>query len=142
MNLRKTVVLATIVIVALLTLYGCGLFGVSIEQRIQDFESDLNDANRDDMYLNFHPTKTADYGPITGDGTVFDTAFPPADRNYSIIISDQSSTDNVIGIIDADGGGFGGPLEIYFKMAQDGLDWMIEELRLEDTPNPPIVIVQ
>jgi hypothetical protein len=141
MNLRKTIILVLIAIAMILALFGCGL-GVTIEQRVQFFESDLNDANRDDMYLNFHPTLTADYGAITGDGQVFDDAFDPIDRNYTITISDQSNPDNVVGIIVADGGGFGGPLEIYFKMAQDGLDWMIEELRLEDPPNPPIVIVQ
>ena len=135
----KTILLLAITVWMFLTLYGCDLLGVSIEQRIQYFESDLNDANRDDMYLNFHPTLTADYGAITGDGTVFDNAFPPADRNYTIIISDQSNTDNVVGIIDADSGGFGGPLEIYFKMAQDGTDWMIEELRLQGYFPSPIV---
>jgi hypothetical protein len=127
-----------ITVLALLVLHGCGL-GVSIEQRVQDFESDLNDANRDDTYLNFHPTLTADYATITGDGTVFDNAFPPADRNYSIVITDQSNPNNVIGSIDADGPGFVGPLDIYFKMAQDGFDWMIEELSLQGYVPSPIV---
>lgn len=139
MNLRRTIILAAIAVVVIFAFHGCGLLGVSIEQRVQYFESDLNDANRDDMYLNFHSTLTADYASITGDGTVFDDAFDPIDRNYTIVISDQSNPNNVIGIIDADGGGFGGPLEIYFKMAQDGLDWMIEELRLEGYIANPIV---
>jgi hypothetical protein len=138
MKLRKSILFTAIAILMLLVLHGCGL-GVSIEQRVQYFESDLNDFSRDDMYLNFHPTLTADYGAITGVGTVFDNAFPPSERNYTIIITDQSNPNNVTGSIDADGSGFVGPLGIYFKMAQDGTDWMIEELRLQGYIPSPIV---
>ena len=135
MNLRKTFILIAIAIAIIPAFYGYELTGVSIEERIQHFENDLNDADRDDAYLNFHPSRTADYGTITGDGQIFDDTFPPSERDYKITISDESNPNNIIGIIEADGVGFP-TVEIYFKMAQDGSDWMIEELRLQGVADP------
>jgi len=123
---------------------GCGLFGVTIAARIEAFESDLNEPDRSDVYLNFNPdtSRTEDYLAITGDGTVFDNAFPYEYHDYTITIDQETPNGDVVdvvAIIDAVDGGFAGPWELYLTMSQNGLDWMIEELSMESYVPSPIV---
>ena len=139
--------LAVLIVIAigLISMYiGCDLLGLTIAARIEAFESDLNELDRSDVYLNFHPdtTRTEDYLVITGDGTVFDNAFDYGYHDYTITIDQETPSGDivdVVAIIDAAGGGFAGPWELYLTMSQNGLDWMIEELSMESYVPSPIV---
>jgi hypothetical protein len=63
MKCCKLVFLIVIIVGLPAIFIGCGLLGITIGQRIEAFESDLNEPNRDDAYLNFHPdtSRTLDY---------------------------------------------------------------------------------
>jgi len=106
----------------------CDLLGISIEERIQSFEDDLNLLDRTYAYLNFHPTLTTDYDEIVDPNYRINVAFPNdlSHIPYTITIIDDSATSNVTGIINSTG--WGGDRNITFKMAMDGQDWMIEEI--------------
>lgn len=139
------VAVSIVIVIGLISIYvGCDLLGVTIAARIEAFESDLNELDRSDVYLNFHPdtTRTEDYPSIKGDGTLFNNAFPYIYADYTITIDQETPSGdvvNVVAIIDAAGGGFAGPWELYLTMSQDDLDWMIEELSMESYVPSPIV---
>lgn len=119
-------------LVLALAYIGCSLFGTSIEVRIDSFLTDLND-DRSNIYLNFHPTLSADYDAIKN-GTLPDwsTLFPTAGYTpYVITGLNTSDPTNVTGTIDESGLHGWGPKPIVFRMAKDGFDWMIEELDLD-----------
>ena len=64
---------------------------VSVTERIQSFEDDLNQADRSDVYLNFSATYTQDYNNYKDSGTV-DTDFPYDNTDpYVITVTDQGN---------------------------------------------------
>lgn len=99
MKARHLVVTLVAASLAAWALMSCSLTAVSIEDRISTFQSDLNTADRSDVYLNFHPTKTTQYDALKNPSVAgFDTEFPPpAGTNYSLSIYDQS--DPAAGVI-------------------------------------------
>jgi len=133
MKTRQLALLGILIAAAVLLPISCDLLGsVSIGDRIALFQSDLNTADRSAIYLNFHPDLTTHYNAIKGDPTIFDNTFEYVYAPYTITITDQSDPANVIAVIDADDPVWaGGPLDIWFKMAQKDKDWMIEEIVLE-----------
>jgi hypothetical protein len=127
----RWVLLAAVVVLAL---GGCSLVGISVEDRVAQFLEDLNSPDRSQIYLNFHPTLTADYGALQGGTLVaWDTVFPISGYvPYSIPDLDPSDPESVTGnISSANDAAWVGPKAIEFRMAQDGADWMIEELDLD-----------
>jgi hypothetical protein len=116
-----------------LTISGCDMLGVGVQDRVTMFLGDLNSSDRGDIYLNFHPTLTTDY-PAIQNGTYPDwsTLFPIGTYiPYSISNLDTSDPGNVTGDIDSVNGAWAGPKAIVFRMAQEGLDWMIQEMDLD-----------
>jgi hypothetical protein len=116
--------------VILIGLQACVLDKVSIEERIQLFEDDLNSGDRSGIYENFHPEKTADYNTIKASTTIFDdptSLFAIAKQDFSISITSTLAnfvTGTITSAVYTD-------QTITFIMALKGLnDWRIEELSL------------
>ena len=79
-------------------LVSCNMSGaVSIDQRISDFQADLNTSDRSNVYQDFHPTQTAEYNALknplpTGQGgSGFDTLFPVPTPTYSLSVINESN---------------------------------------------------
>jgi hypothetical protein len=129
----------------LLVLAGC-MFGMTLEQRIQKFEDDLNLAVRTGIiHLNFHPTMTTDY-PAIRDTDFFAIAFPPCgalDTPYEIVIVDSSNQSAVTATINSTAMGVSGPYDAIFSFALDGMNTMIVTLQVDfkDT-NGMVYVVQ
>jgi hypothetical protein len=81
------------------------------------------------IYLNFHPDLTGDYDEIQNETYPdWDLLFPTMNITYDIPDLITSDAWNVTGNIDSIYGAWAGPKPIVFRMAQDGADWMIQEL--------------
>ncbi len=115
---------------------GCSLFsgllGVSVTQRITQFQTDLNNADRTNIYLNFDSTKTTEYNAIK-DPKYWDTPYPvPAagDQKYAITITDDSDPSNVTATMagPASFSASGSALSAVFVMSQEGFDYFIRTL--------------
>jgi hypothetical protein len=141
MSLRRTLLLSAIAITLLALVFGCG-FGVTIDQRLEQFITDLNVAIRDNtMYLNLDPG-LADYDALAI-GAYWDGAFPdggttPAYGLTGISINDAGDgTATVLAMI-AGPGSFGGPWSIEFGLVRIGFDWFIGSITLDGFPVVPI----
>jgi hypothetical protein len=115
-------------------LVGC-MFGMTLVQRIQQFASDLNLADRSDIYLNFHSTQTVDY-PAIRDTAFFDSDFPTVDQGnssdrYVISVVDSSNPLQVTATIDNPVSWAGGPYDAIFSMTLDGFDYKIVTLQVD-----------
>jgi len=113
-----------IILFLMLFMYGCDLLPMSIEGRINSFESDINN-DRSHAYLNFDPTLTDWYGLIAS-ASYWDLPFPDTKGPYTITVVDSSIPTNVTCTITGVGYTFGPG--ITFKMTQDGSNWLIEEI--------------
>ena len=118
-------VLAVVIVAALIS--SCEL-SISVERRLEIFLGDLNDDDRSEIYLNFHPTQTADY-PAIRNGTKpdWDLVFPTGE-NYTYVGLNTADTDYVTGLIEGD-------MIIYstvFVMAMDGMNWQIKQLSIDN----------
>jgi hypothetical protein len=114
---------------ALVLLYACNL-PVTIEKRIELFRIDLN-GDRGLVYLNFKPVDPLDYEAIK-DSSFWDIRFPVGDGTpYSITALDTDDPANVTGVV-AGPPQFVGTHPIEFVMVQEGLDWFIQQLYLDD----------
>ena len=118
-------------ILVVLVVAGC-TFGMTLEQRIQQFADDLNLADRTDIYLNFHPTSTVDYTAIR-DTDYFLTSLPKlvvGDTPYVISILDQTNPAAVTATFEstAIGPGIYGAI---FSMALDMIDYKISQLWID-----------
>ena len=124
----RLILMTIALLLPLLFFHSCGFFGITIEERIQSFEDDLNLIDRSDAYLNFHPSLTTDYDEIKNPAYRFNPVFPNNMTYipYTITIIDDSAAIAVTGTINSSG--WGGDRAITFKMALDGIDWMIEEI--------------
>ena len=115
-------------ILIVLVVAGC-MFGMTLEQRIQQFANDLNLADRSDIYLNFHPTSTVDYTAIR-DTDYFLTSLPKlvgGDTPYVISIVDQTNPAAVTATFESTAIG-PGIYDAIFSMALDMMDYKIAQL--------------
>jgi len=128
----RKLALPTLLLLGLLVLafVGCKPASVSVEDRIALFLSDINNANWSSIYLNFHPTLTADYNALSGTTVVdWGAVFEPAYAPYSILGLNTSDPRNVAGSMTSSNDSvWPGPQPVAFRMAQYGEDWMIEEM--------------
>ena len=136
MRIKNALFILLIILVVALSFESCSLFGTKIDERIDSFIDNLNN-DRNSIYLNFHPSETADYNAIKNPTTTWDIWFPVVDIPYSISNLDDSDSDSVTSVISSSGGF--GPSGATFKMAKDGCDWMIEELTVPDIQALPLV---
>lgn len=94
--MKQKIFLSIILIITLYFFTGCPLlvYMVTIEQRIDSFIGSLNNTDRTNAYLNFHPTATSNYDEIKSTD-FWDTNFPwGSSLGYSISgLSDTDSSD-------------------------------------------------
>ena len=122
----RWLVLAAVLVLAIV---GCDLLGVSVQDRVSLFLADLNSTDRSDIYLNFHPALTVDYSALQGGAFPdWSTLFPTGGNiPYSINNLDTADPGNVTGdFVSINGVWLTHPF--VFRMAQDGPDWMIQEM--------------
>jgi hypothetical protein len=109
---------------------GCNLFTTTVEQRIDDFLSDLNhDAGRTQISDNLHPDiRSAWNDPTTWDGSQFSYDYRP------FSLSGLNYGDHVTGTISS-----GGPNgAIYFDMEKDtDGSWYIKAISIDGAPIIP-----
>ena len=110
---------------------GCDLSGVTIDARIDSFIYDIN-YDRNNVYLNFHPSETTDYDAIK-DGTKLLPLFPTNAIPYSREALDTLDPDNVTTILNDGTAEVWGPKDAIFVMIKDGLTWYINDLWLSGT---------
>ena len=132
--MKKRAILAGLILVlaVMLMLEGCGLFGVTTEQRISFFLDDLNQSPRPDSIRFNFSTSCQDYDQITGLWFGESAEFPCDSIPYTLNISNYD-VNPVTGTISGKAlGSFGGTaLDIEFTMIQEGFDWYILELVLD-----------
>jgi hypothetical protein len=126
------VFLALILGMITLSFIGCDLAGVTIDARIDSFIFDIN-SDRNNVYLNFHSSATADYNAIKN-GTKLLPLFPTNAIPYSRGALDTSDPNNVTTILnDGQGAVVWGPKDAIFVMIKDGTTWYINDLWLSGT---------
>ncbi len=138
MKIKNALFILLRILVVVVVFNSCSLFGTKIDERIDSFIADLN-YDRNSIYLNFHPSETADYDAIKNVGLTWDNWFPTHSIQYSISGLDDSDSDSVTATINSEGVWDSEPAT--FKMAKDGFDWMIEELDLPDNSTWPHPLV-
>jgi hypothetical protein len=121
-------VLAVVVGAALIlwTLASCDMLGVSIAQRVSDFQADLNTTSRTNVYQNFLPGATADAlkDPVTSG---FNTTYPLG--SYSLSLVDSSNSSAVIVKVSGPHATWSSPYFLSLNMATyNGNDWRIVNL--------------
>lgn len=120
----RTVILLVITLLAGLVLFtGCELLGVTIENRIETLESDLN-SNYSNVYKNWYSdTNTYQAG---ANPTVFTTMFPSSETYTisNISVSGSSATATLNSSVTHN------DTTMSFQMEQDGFDWYISSLSL------------
>jgi hypothetical protein len=109
----------------IVSMEGCDLLSISIEDRIDNFENDINN-DRANAYLNFVEGSTDWYIGIQ-DPDFWDQPFDETKRPFTITVVNSSNELNVICSITGAAGYLFGP-EIIFKMIQVDSDWYIEEI--------------
>jgi len=94
-DMKARNILAILVGTALLAwaLTSCNLLGISIDQRVADFQNDLNTPDRSNAYQNFDPNMT-EYSYLKSGGN-FAAEFPIA-SNYTLNVVSESNTSAVI----------------------------------------------
>jgi hypothetical protein len=131
---RKTILLILLIAAIgwLSYLTGCSLLGVSVDDRVMQFVSDINDSDRSQVYLNFHPD-ILDYSGIQV-AAFWDGHFPYANAPYSISALSTGNPANVTFTI-SDSGAIS--KNVKFVMQQLGNDWMITEMYMDPAPAAP-----
>jgi hypothetical protein len=117
-------------------LVSCELFAVSIESRISMFEDDLNQPDRSDIYLHFHPD-TANRQQIANQ-TIFvsgpfdyDTYSPFDITITSGPTSISGGQEQVIADFRDRYLTYSDALELIMEQGDDSEDWFIRELQLD-----------
>jgi hypothetical protein len=134
MRVRHVLVLLGLAAVVAIGLTSCSELGVvSIDERITQFQSDLNSSTRSTIYEDFHPTLTSDYAALKDPTTTIDTVLPTG-TNYSLTITDQSSpSTGVLVTITAGPASLSTPRYLRLVMDMTGLsDYRIVSLELDD----------
>jgi hypothetical protein len=129
---RRVIVLGIIIIISFfLILEGCGLFGVSVEKRIDTFLADLNQAPRPNSIRYNFSESCQDYDEITGLTFGEFDEFPWDSIPYTLNISDYDANPVTGTISGKVGGSFGGtPVFIEFTVVKEGFNWYILKLVL------------
>jgi hypothetical protein len=131
---RKAILLALLVVAVgwLSYLTGCSLLGVSVDDRVMQFLADINDSDRSQVYLNFHPD-ILDYSGIQV-AAFWDGHFPYANAPYSISALVTGDPANVTFTISASGYI---SKDVLFVMEKLGNDWMISKMYMDVSPALP-----
>ncbi len=129
MKLRHILVIMAGSALVLWSLASCDLLGgTTIDQRVSNFQSDLNTSTRTNVYNDFHPTQTTQYNALKDPATVgFNTTYPPPGPSYSLSIVDKSNTSAVIVLVSAGSHAtWAVPYYLSLNMAQyNSNDWRI-----------------
>jgi hypothetical protein len=105
-------------------LAGCSLLGsVSIDERIADFQADLNKTDRSSAYQNFHPDLTGDFNSLKS-GAPITAIFPVPDGTgtpYALAVTDETNPSTGV-FVTVTGGPtvFGGPKYLKLVMKTTG----------------------
>jgi hypothetical protein len=134
--MKRAIGYSALGILLMALVFGCS-FGMTIEQRIQQFEDDLNLVIRTGIiHLNFHSQQTVDF-PAIRDTDFFGIDFPspnlgdPTDR-YVITVLDSSNPAQVTATIGNTAlWGAGVFKNARFSMAYEGLDYKIVTLQVD-----------
>jgi hypothetical protein len=133
-NILSILTGATLVVWALAS---CDLGGVTIDQRISTFQSDLNTTGRGSAYQDFDPSDT-DY-PLLKNGSYFSTAFPPPPpANYSLTVISENNTSSVI--VQVTGQSSLGVSPYYLNLGMttiSGNNWVIQTLYMSTSSSGP-----
>ncbi len=137
---RKTFLLLLLVLVAgwLSYLTGCMLLSDPVRDRVSRFVSDINDTDRSQVYLNFHPSITNMAG--AQDVATWQAQFPVAKIPYTMSLLVTGDPSNVtFRITNLDGLSW----DVRFTMELQGSDWMISVMYMDPAPNalPTTVII-
>jgi hypothetical protein len=116
-----------------LSITSCDLAGLSIDSRVDSFIYDLN-YDRDNVYTNFHPTETSDYGSLKNVALTIDPVFPPGGIPFTRGALATSDPDNVTAILADNGTQWISTKNARFIMIKDGTTWYIHELYLDGSP--------
>jgi len=115
---------------------GCTLLGVSVEDRVLQFVSDINSSDRSQVYLNFHPAIFNMAG--AQDVATWETQFPVAKIPYTIsflVTNDPSNVTFTITSFDLLS------WNVRFVMEQLDNDWRISEMYKDPTPLPAETLI-
>ena len=141
--MSKTYTVYISLIILILWLGACDLLNfnpdppadpVTITERIDAFEADLNSSDRSGLYLHFHPTETDNYNQLK-DAAVINAGPLSSDNGTFHIVTGAAVPGSggrqvVEGTLTHDYAQFA----VQFIMLQYGEDWQIEELKLyQDT---------
>ena len=113
-------------------LVSCNLGGTTIDQRVSDFQSDLNTADRSSAYQNFS-SSMSDY-TLLKSGSTFTAAFPLPPPNYTLSVISESNTSAVIVQVSSGPNNVGGgnnPPNCYLNLnmtEESGNNWVIQTL--------------
>jgi len=129
--IRKGAVLASLLVASSLLLASCQafsvLFGVSIDQRINDFNSDLKSASYSDLYTNFSASQTTMYNQLKSPA-YWQTSGPFAAADKPGHITNTTIEGTIVR--GSYSNGVGGNYIVTLMMVQDGIDWYIGEMTL------------
>ena len=132
---RRRAFFATTMVSLLVLLSGCSLLGVDIQDRLFQFMSVLNAADRSAINAQFDQSLTQNL-PLM-DATWWNTNFPSpldTDHLYTLTIFDFSDPTNVIASImgpPAFNSNTGTPRNAVLGMSKAGNDWFIQQLYLD-----------
>ncbi len=129
--IRKGAALASVLVAASLLLASCQafsvLFGVSIDQRINDFNSDLKSGNYADLYTNFSASRTVMYSQLKST-SYWQASGPFAAAEKPGRITNTTLEGSIVR--GSYSNGAGGNYLVTITMVQDGIDWYIGEMTL------------
>ncbi len=139
MRVRHILVLLGIAVLLTAGVVGCSLFGiVSISDRVAQFQSDLNTADRANIYQNFLSTMS-DYAALKDPTTTINTVYPlvGSGTGYALSVIDQTNpSSGVIVEITAGPAGYSPSYPRYMKlvMTASGLNNLISALYQDNGP--------
>lgn len=143
MSLKRVVLLSAVALGVLALVTGC-FFGISINQRLEQFVADLNLADRSSLYLNLDPN-LPDYDALKdpaywsgSEGWFPDGGTTPLYALTDVVTNNAGDgTATVTASIDGPAM-FGGPWVIDFALVRDGFDWFISSITLDGDQVVPI----
>jgi hypothetical protein len=117
-----------------LAIVSCTPAGISIDQRVSDFQSDLNTSDRASAYQDFDPNDTL-YSSLKS-GSYFTPVFPVS-SSYSLSVIDESNpSGGVIVQVTGVASGLGYPSPYFLKLTMtENSDkvWLIQTLSVGGT---------
>jgi len=130
-SIRKSAGLASVLVAASFLLASCQafsvLFGVSIDQRINDFNSDLKSGTYSDLYTNFSASQTAMYRDLKSPA-YWQASGPFAAADKPGHITNTTIEGSIVR--GSYSNGAGGNYLVTLTMVQDGIDWYIGQMTL------------